>query len=429
MSATSRWRLLPVVVACVALVAPAGLSGIAADGSWGPTMNLSVSEVFTEDASLAVDSQGRVHVVWTEGGELFHRYRLAESWSPAAAVAVGFAPCLAAGADDQVHLAFVNRFSDVDDIYYTSWRAEGGWQLAVNVSEGVDRSSSPALFVATDGTKAVAWGSRSGESDLIYAAVSGDGVLWASGPVPQAFGVRPQVALSEGDLLVAWQGPYDVPGSASEVFVSRQSGQAWTLPVDVSASPEVDSVLASLALAAETNYLAWQENLPGSAAVFVSLESSGVWSVPEKRSAGSPAFAPALTVAGDTGHLTWATGTGVQYASWTVSTGSWQPVETAAVDQTAARDACITAKEWPHLAWLAEASPDNDDVFYCERVGGATPTPSATLFPTPSQTLSPTPTATSTVTQTIAPSATPSPTGTLSPQLLIFLPIIRAHVH
>jgi len=418
-------RLLAAVTVCLAVLA-AGVWALSASVQWSVPVNLSESEVFTEDASIAADSQGRMHVVWSEGARIVHRYRLEEGWSAPVTVATGFAPALAAGSDGQLHLVFVNRFADVDDVYYVSWQDGSGWELPVNVSDGVERSSSPSLAIASDGSRAVAWGSRSGNLDLIYVAVSDDGVQWASGPVPHAFGVRPKVAIGDGDLMVAWHGPYDTQGSAAEVFFSRKSNHQWTLPLDVSASPEVDSMLASLMFEAGQAFLAWQEDLLSGSAVFTSVEDAGVWSLPHQRSGEEEAYAPALVVGSDGGHLAWTTDSGVQYVRWEAPSGVWQPIEEVATEQAGARDVRITLDGSPSLVWLAEAGINNDDVYYSTRGAEPTVTPSATAIPTASQTAPPVASATPTLTRTLMPTLTCTPTATLQHQSLLLLPIICA---
>jgi len=415
----------PAATIC-SLALAAGLLVSAAGGYWSAPMNLSESEVFTEDASLAADSQGRVHVVWSEGGEIVHRHQLTEGWSAPMTVATGFAPALAADTGGEIHLVFVNRFADVDDVYYTSWRDGPGWQLPVNVSDGVERSSSPSLAVAAAGSRAVVWGSRSGDVDLIYVAESDDGMLWSSGPVPHAFGVRPKVAIGDGSLLVAWHGPYDVPGSAMEIYFSVRSNHQWTLPLDVSASPEVDSVFASLAYEADKGYLAWQENLPGGSAVLMSVGEAGGWSIPQKRSGEGPAYAPVVMVGLGGGHVAWTTEASVQYAGWSVSSGTWQTIEDVAAAQAGVRDVSMALGASACLAWLAEAAISNDDVYYSVRMAETTPSPSATATLTASQTAPPAVTATPTLTSTVAPSQTPTSTATLPSRWLLSLPIIRA---
>jgi hypothetical protein len=410
-------RLVIAATLCLVVLA-ASLWATSASGHWSSPLNLSQSEVFTEDVSAAADSQGRVHVVWSEGGQILHRHQLPEGWSAPVTVAVGFSPYLAADVDGQLHLVFVNRFADVDDVYYASWREGVGWQLPVNVSEGVERSACPSLAIAADGTRAVAWGSHSGDLDLIYVAVSEDGVLWSSGPVPQAFGVRPKVAVCDADLLLAWQGPYDVPGSAMEIFFSRKSNHQWTLPIDVSASPDVESIFASLTVEGGKAYLAWQEDAPSGSAVFISMENAGIWSVPQQRSGETAAYAPAVAVGSGGGHLAWTTGASVKYAGWTVSSGVWQPTEDVAVEQAGARNVRIALGSSPFLAWLAEAGINNDDVYCSIRTAEPTPTTS----PTQMSTL----TATPTMTITLTPSPTPTLTATHPHQRPLFLPIIRA---
>jgi hypothetical protein len=414
-----------------------------ASGSWTAPVNLSSSTTYTEDAAAAVDSVGRVHVVWSEGGQILHRYSAGGGWTGAVTVAAGWCPALVADAAGQLHIVFVNRFADIDEVYYKSWKAETGWQLPVNVSEGVGPASSPNLVIDGDGGLAVVWSSASGDADLIYVATSADGALWSSWPVPNAWGTRPVVAvIADGQLAVAWQGPYDVTGSPLEVFFSEQSNALWTLPQDVSMSPESDSMIPSLAVGGGQLHLAWQEETNSGQAVYHSVRIGSDWSSPQKRSAADEAFAPVLAAKAGAVHMVWTTGGRVQYVARSDESGTWGSVEDVAVGQSGARDVSLAVGSGPHVVWLAEASPDNDDAFHSAREAGPSPTstvtasatPSATATTTPTWTYTPTATrtttatATATSTLTLQPSPTTTPTLTSEPVVSIYLPCIRAPV-
>jgi hypothetical protein len=373
--ATPAWAALFVLVLCVAVLS------IRAAGDWSHPLNLSASAVHTEDASITLDSMGRIHVVWSEGGEILHRFCDGDAWSPATEVACGTSPDLATDADGAVHLVFANRFDANDDIYFTSWQPAEGWDLPINLSEGVGVSVSPRLAIATDHGFAAVWSAQLAGWDLIYLARSTDGSLWASAPIPNAHGTHPVVAFAPaGDLLVAWQEPYDDLGSPTEIFFSQQTGSQWTLPVDVSASPDVDSCLSSLAVGRGGADLAWQEAGPEGQAVYQSGMTHGEWSAPQKRSGSTEALAPRIgfDLSGD-GHMVWAAESAVQYVTWSPLTGIWQPIEDVTAGQVGTSHARIALQSPPHVIWLAETSVDNHDVYYSSQVVvGPSPTPRAT---------------------------------------------------
>ena len=399
---TPRWLAFPWLVLCLAALS------ISAGGNWSIALDLSASPSHTEDASIAVDSSGRIHAVWSEGGEVLHRLDAGGGWSAPSHVASGTSPDLAADAAGRVHLVFANRFADSDDIYFMSWLPAGGWGLPVNLSEGVGVSSSPRVAIGPDHSFAVVWSARSAESEFIYVARSADGLLWSMLPIPHAHGTHPVVALtSSANLLVAWQGPYDDVGSPSEIFLSQQTGSQWTLPVDVSASPELNSCLPWLSTGQGEAYVAWQEAGPWGQAVCLSGTTNGQWNMPQKRSGSDQAFAPAMGLdrAGD-GHVVWTTGSAIQHTTWSPSTGIWQPIEDVCVGQIGPRGARIALQGSLHVIWLAQASTDNDDVYYSTRPAvEPSPTPSATetATATPTRVVSATPTSTATATPLLSP--------------------------
>jgi hypothetical protein len=386
-----QWKTLTATILSVPVLCFVILS-VQADADWSPPLNLSASAVHTEGASIAVDTSSRIHVVWSEGGEILHRFRDATGWSAAAYVASGTSPHLAADAAGGVHLVFANRFAGIDDIYFTSWQAISGWDLPLNLSEGVGFSFSPRLAIAPDHGFAVVWSVQSGDSQFVYVARSADGLPWSMSPVPNAHGAHPVVGFSPAeDLLVAWQEPYDEVGSPTEVFVSQQTGSQWTLPVDVSASPEVDSRLPSLAVGPGGVYVAWQEAGPEGQAVYWSRMTDREWATPQKRSGSGQAFAPAMASdASGHGHMVWTTESAVQYVTWSPLTGIWEPIGDVTVGQVGPSQACIVLEGSPHVLWLAEASRDNDDVYYSRRAAvEPSPTPSATPTATATPTLGP----------------------------------------
>jgi len=430
--------LIASVVVSAALLCTA-LFYVSAAGDWSPPINLSESGVDTKSGSSAIDGDGRIHVVWSEGGDVFHRYKSSDSWSTPARVASGTSPDLAADAAGHIYMVFANEFAGNDDIYFVSWQ-EAGWGLPQNISQTAGASFSPRIAVASDGTLAAVWGEEALGSSLIYITRSTDGLLWSTSPIPDAQGTHPVVAFGPtGNPLVAWQDPFD-PGYPLEVFFSQWTGTQWTLPVDVSASLLANSSFPSIAVRQEDVYLAWQETGPDSELIYLSKMIAGSWSVPQKRSGSGDAFAPmvAFDASGD-GHLVWNTEDSIQYLTWDPSADTWEAIESIASGQVRITGTHIAVRELAHAIWLADASAENRDLHYSAQVA---PQPSPTPTGTSSTTTTVTPTATATPTQsqpTATPSTTPAvvltatatptqsrptSTPTSTPAMSIFLPYV-----
>ncbi|MGC8787266.1 MAG: hypothetical protein ACP5Q1_07570 [Anaerolineae bacterium] len=408
-------------VACFVIRIPS--HGLAWNGMWSTPFNCSQSIARSEDASIAVDANGWVHVVWSENGQILHRVRDEYGWSAITTVTSGHSPSLAADRMGNVYMAFAAQSYGADDVYFASWCATSGWSLPINVSQSNAQSALPQIAVADDGELAIVWSEQAADWTPIFLGRSMEGELWLTMPVPNAYGSCPELAFgSAGELWVAWQDVLDV-GFPAEIFASQWTGSEWTLPEDVSYSFETDSILPSMAVSQGKVYLAWQEGNPGEEAIYWVQWVDGAWDWPQKRSGAGRAFAPALAVGGaGYGHLVWTTEGAVQYASWDTSTGAWESVENVALGQTGAIGARLAVDHMVHAAWLAEASGSNLDVYYSRREAvAATPTAAATLTATPTITATPSalPTATATptaiLTLTATRSATPTQTVTVTP--------------
>lgn len=373
--------ILPAALLCAAFLR------VRAAGDWSPPINLSQSATDTTSASIAIDSAGRIHAVWSEGGEIFHRYKADGDWSTPAHVANGTSPDLAADASGHVHMVFANRFAANEEIYFVSWQ-EGGWGLPQNVSQTAGDSFSPRIAVGPDGELAVVWNEESLDpSPMIYIARSTDGVLWSVSPIPQAQGTHPVVAFGPtGNLLVAWQDPFDL-GYPLEVFFNQWTGTQWTLPVSVSASPFANSSLPSIAVRQGEVYWAWQEEGGEGEMIYLSKMTDGDWGAPEKCSGAGDAFAPTVTfdMLGH-GYLVWNTEDSIQYRAWDPSTDTWESIEDVARSQARATNAAIAVRDSGHVIWLADASTNNRDLFYSAQTAlqpSPTPSEAPTATPTP----------------------------------------------
>ena len=410
MSAFRTGLILAMVAASLALTGWA--AGVLAAGTWSPPLNLSQSPSDASGVALAVDSQGRVHAVWSQDGEIHHRLKTGGDWSSPALVASGISPDLVADAAGRVHLAFVNRFAGSDNVYFASW-AQGAWSLPVNVSETSGASALPRLAASPLGGLALVWVEQASGADLVHIGRSADGAQWSTGPVPQARGSSPVVAFDDaGHPQVAWQDVFDL-GMPTEIFFARWTGARWSLPEDVSASPLRGSMLASMATMGGHMYLAWQEAEPSQEAICVAALRDGVWDTPQVRSGPDAAYAPQLAFDGSgQGHLAWTGAESSHHRAWRVATDAWEPIEEIAGGQAAASEARLAVSQAAHVAWLAEDAPGHRDAYYSYALGSAEATPTPTKKPSATPTATPTTTSTPTPTATRHPTATPTATPT-----------------
>ena len=393
---------------------------------WSAPANLSTSGVDVEGGSIVVDSSGRVHVAWSAGESISHRYASGGSWSSAQRVSSGHSPDLAASTNGRIYLAFGASLSDGDDVYVATWQASSGWSLPVNVSDNPATSSSPRLAIDVDGSLSLVWSEQDAFGAVIYLGRSSDGRVWSTSPLPNASGSRPVAVFAKpAELWVAWQDVFDL-GFPTDVFVSHSTASGWSLPEDVSASPMADSQAPVLAATGDKVYLAWQEGASGLEAVYGAVATASAWSAPEPLSSVGRAMAPSLALDPVAGHLVWTTASTVQHAVSTLASGAWQPAEDVALGQTEADQARLAVPGALHLVWLAESSPGQHDLYY-STASTASPTvtatathtaavtPTATATPSPSPTTPPTATDTPWPSVTASPSPTPSPTPTLGP--------------
>ena len=401
--------LLLIVWLLPGLVFRAGPS-VQANGTWSPPTNLSSDAADQEDLAVALDQSGNIHVVWSANGEIWHRRATGTTWSSAARVAAGWSPRLAAGPQGKVHLTFVYRFEDNDEVYWTSWQSASGWQAPINVSQTDEASSFPAIAVASTGKLAVVWSEETATSQSIYVAQSDDGSSWSKGPLrADAEGTRPTAAfLSASSLLVAWQDILDPDyAPALEIWVSQQTGTAWSVPEAVSGSSLTDSEFASLAVLAGKGYLAWQEDENGASAVYLSRMVPGGWTVGDLVSGADAASEPQVVFdAQGLGHLFWTAGQAVRHRAFEPAAGVVHPIGDVAVSQPGASQVRAAAGNVVHAVWLRQMSAGNRDVWYGKQAAATTPLPGT---PTP--------------TVTVRPSATPTRNPNVRPRL--WLPLVR----
>ncbi len=387
--------------------------------SWAPPVNVSHSNVASQSPSVAVTPGGQVHVVWEENGAIYHSYEKNGAWSAPRQLFLGSQPVIVSAGDDGVGMLFVQPNGSVMDVFYTHWDGSA-WASPRNISQTSGNSVSPDLAVGPDGHLHAVWTDTSPGYPAIYQADSSDGVIWSSGPVPDASGISPAIAVGKnGELFVVWQQRYAGDATPYEVFLCSYTSQdGWSLPEDISNSPDVSSTLPDLSASPDgTVHVVWQEGND----ILYTWGLPDSWAAPAHLSSGGNAYAPRVIVDRSGGvHAAWDEDTAILYRHSSGSGKAWEAVETVASDDAGAMNVALATdtSDHPHVAW--EGGSGAGDVFYSAKgVASPTPTSTATATSTPTSTATPTstpvpPTETPTSTP-VPPTATPMSTPTWTP--------------
>jgi hypothetical protein len=340
--------------------------------AWTPEVNVSNSAQDSRAPTLAVDGEGAIHLVWEEGLFLYHSHGDGATWSSPAFAATGEEPALALGPEGTIHLAWSNEFGGNFEIYYSRWE-DGQWSLPRNASSTSGVSVSPDIAVAPDGARHVVWSDNSPGYPVIYHGWSDDGVLWSNFPIPSARGTAPAIAVgSEGQVHVAWQDVDDATGFY-EVYYSRWEDNQWSLPENISDSPEQDSTLLAMAVSDGTVHLAWEE-AGTDYEVTYSSGHVGFWSVQENVSqTANNSYLPSLTLDGwGNLHLAWdeaSPSSSILYRERQAGSSSWSVTASISDNPSGVSDPVLFPQgdEVIHSAWVEEVGQGNGDVFYSHR--------------------------------------------------------------
>jgi len=223
-----------------------------AGGAWSPATTTVETRASSLNARVAAEPAGDLHVVWEENTSPHQIYYISGTvgttgtlWSMPITVSLGLTqtattPDIVVGSDDTVHVVFGANVSGqqyVQDIYYASFPVTDAGIVSatlipgsrVKVSQLLPTYSSPAVALLGSDQVHVVWnGWKAGDysdADRIYYAVSEDGGLSWSEPVPvsprdgwpDGF---PSLAADETFVHVVWQ--EKVSGMDQDIYYTRR---------------------------------------------------------------------------------------------------------------------------------------------------------------------------------------------------------------
>ncbi|MFH1928619.1 MAG: hypothetical protein ABIK79_10710, partial [Chloroflexota bacterium] len=193
---------------------------------WTEPVNVSQSLSESEGPVIVSGSDGKTHVIWEEESVLVHSRLDGETWSDPLPFFVGEFPA-ACMEGSTLHLVWVDEIEGVQEILYSSWGA-GVWTPPVNVSYTDGDCTSPDIAVTSGGRLHVAWGDDTPGYDAIYHAYSDNGALWTVGPIPNASGLAPCIAVDSHDVVhVAWHDRF-LPEEPNHIYHSQWDGEEWS---------------------------------------------------------------------------------------------------------------------------------------------------------------------------------------------------------
>ena len=352
------------------LPAAAASSAASALQVWATSENLANTSTDSRVPRLVVTGSGTVHVVWEEEGSIYHTIGSSGSWLASAEAVLGDSPSLALDSSDGVHKAFVSEIGGVFDVFYTRWDG-GGWTLPVNVSATSGISSSPVIAFAPGNSLHIIWVDNTGGTTALYHGQSSDGSSWSTFPIPNGIGNTPALAIgSDGILHLAWQSPDEDTG-LNEIWHAQFSGGSWSLPENISATPDETSTAPSLAVAPDnTVHIVWQESLGFNTAIYYASGQLGAWTQADDVSGTlQSAKFPALGISSaGSGFLLWDEGSSIMGRELYAAAGTWSAREQVASDIFGISDpALFLSGNTVHAAWAEEVSAFNWDIFYSTR--------------------------------------------------------------
>jgi hypothetical protein len=321
---------------------------------WSSPQTLTTPEEAAAAPAIGVSRSGIVHLLYTRGSDIYHRLRAADEWSDPIRVASGESPSFVV-VGETVHAVYAKPLGGNHEVYYVKWQ-EGRWSLPRNLSFTSGPSTLPQIASAPDGTLHAVWADTTPGYSVIYHAHQ-VGTYWVNRPIPSGRGSAPSLAVDEtGTAHVAWQ---DRDGGAStfEVYYARGDGRNWSLPQNLSASPEGNSLAPQVAVAWHNEvYVAWQEDDQGRSQIYATHSTPAGWTVPAGLTpAGQSARQHRLAFTSQgVMHLAWLQGNQVCHR-YIAPGGILKPVETLAEEPQGVSDPALalTPGTWDvHVLWL-----------------------------------------------------------------------------
>lgn len=201
-------------------------------GVWSLEEQLTHGNAYSGYPSAAVDSKGRIHLVWYgfdgEAYQVFYTMSEGGGWMPPIKLSQGFPdsvnPTVAVDSHDNVHVAWYKSNGRQYQIYYIRW--SGSWGEQIVLSSGLTDSFNPTIAIDRNDDVYVVWDKGEAGQTQIYYSVFRNGA-WS-----------PQTQLTSGNEGA--ENPTVAVDAQGRVYVfyDKTDGQIYGLKYTTSWSPE-----------------------------------------------------------------------------------------------------------------------------------------------------------------------------------------------
>lgn len=330
---------------------------------------------------IAVDHQGRVHVVWADDRdrifEIYHAFRSQGVWQPAQRVTnsggESLRPVVAVDWLGRLHLVWNDTRDGNREIYHAIW--DGSWHAPQRVTNTAGESFAPSIAAIEGDLHLVHIETNAGVSEIIYRRF--DLFVW-SDPVrltDVGTGGRlvPSIAAGpDGSLHVAW---WDARDAAAGAIGYRSRGAGlWTDEETVSGL-EADAMRPTVCVDDSGHvHVAWIDARGASEQIYHRRRRAGGWDPETRVTTGDfTHYHPSIVWAGgETTLLYWAADPGGQTAGAFVQTlagGVWNSRVRISGSDSRASLCCLYGEEDGrlHAAWTDDRH-GNFEIYYNEYV-------------------------------------------------------------
>jgi hypothetical protein len=219
-------------------------------GTWSDPYNVTSNREASTNPALAVDNQGTLHLVWQEDTledtdvyytDIYYASRNQDgTWSEPVNISKthgdSYGASIAVDSQDDVHVVWYDDTPGKEDIFYVTKPKGGEWSEPVNISNNPENSESPVLVVDSQDTVHLAWCDfSSGNWEILYASKPKGG-SWSE-PFDISRNISnsgvPALAVDQADnLYLAWND--DSPGNFDIFYVTKPKDGTWGKRVNVS---------------------------------------------------------------------------------------------------------------------------------------------------------------------------------------------------
>jgi BNR repeat-like domain len=359
-----------------------------AHADWRPTKRLTWTSGDSEYPAIAVDSFGHLHVVWqdyTPGNtEIFYKKSTdgGASWSSAQRLTWtsedSLSPAIAVDSSGRLHVVWGDYAPGNAEIYYKK-STDGGttWTSAQRLTWNAGTSRDPAIAVNSSGHLYVVWQDYTpGNAEIYYKKSTDGGATWTSAQrLTWDAGDCwfPDIAVaSSGHLHVVWE---DWTPAPPEIYYKKSvnGGTTWTSAQGISGTSG-ESYLPAIAVDSSDHlHVVWEDNTPGSWEIYYT-----------KSTDGGAAWTPARRITWTSGRSGWpaiaAYSSGHLHVAWEDNTpGNWEIYYRKSADGGATwtstqritwtagvstRPAvAVDSAGHVHVVWMDE-TPGNYEIYY-----------------------------------------------------------------